>query len=81
VKYQTPPSQALKLACSQRDHANGTVGLPKTVLMRIPQWAGTISVLTGRANGGYASKCEMGGVKTVRNVKEPDVMLCRKSCQ
>ena len=74
-----PPSQALKLACSQRDRAKGTVGLPKTILMRIPQWAGTISVLTRRANGGYASKHEMGGVKTVRNDKEPSVTLHHKS--
>ena len=40
-----------------------------------------ISVLTSCANGGCASKHEAVGVKTVRNVKRPDVMFRRKSCQ
>ena len=69
-----PPLSSLKTRLFP-DRANGAVGLPKTVLMGIPKWAGAITILTRRAIGGYASKREAGGVKTVRNVKESNVTL------
>ena len=54
------PPTSLKTRLFPRGGVDGTVGLPKPVLMKIPRLEDTISVLTRRVTGGCVSKRKMG---------------------